>query len=227
MNITSILFIRTLLSYSVVIVALRILGKRQVGELQPSELVVAIMISDIASIPLGDPALPISSGIVPILTLMFAEISVALISLKIPKVRKLLTGTPAVIIKKGVICREEMKKNRYNLEDLAEALRMKDCFSLDDVYMAILETNGSLSVVLKSDARPPTTKELGIVVTQESLPHVIIADGKKYTEHMQEAGVNQGWLDKILKENKVQNEKDVFLLTVDEQKEIFIQKKED
>lgn len=227
MNIISTLFVRTLLSYSIVIFALRVLGKRQVGELQPSELVVAIMISDIASIPLGDPSLPISSGIVPILTLMFAEISLALVSLKVPKIRKILTGSPAVIIKKGVICRDEMKKNRYNLEDLAEGLRMKDCFSPDDVYMAVLETNGSLSVILKSDARPPTTKELGIDAPQESLPHVIIADGKKYAEHMQEAGVNQGWLDKILKENKVHNEKEVFLLTVDEQKNIFLQKKEE
>ena len=225
-DITSILFIRTFLSYCLVVFALRILGKRQVGELQPSELVVAIMISDIASIPLSDSSLPMSSGIVPILTLMFAEVAMSVLALKFPKIRKLLTGTPAVIINKGTICREEMKKNRYNLEDLAEALRMKDYFSVDDVYMAILETNGSLSVIPKAESRPPTAEELGVKAEQETLPHVIIADGKKYTEHMKEAGVDDNWLKKAMNENGISKCENVFLLTVDANKEITIQKKE-
>ena len=138
MNIISTLFVRTLLSYSIVIFALRVLGKRQVGELQPSELVVAIMISDIASIPLGDPSLPISSGIVPILTLMFAEISLALVCLKVPKIRKILTGSPAIIIKKGVICREEMKKNRASAEKYTQLLMIPMSVDVSDVELATI-----------------------------------------------------------------------------------------
>ncbi len=218
-------FVRTLVSYALVVFALRIMGKRQVGELQPSELVVAIMISDLATIPMSDPALPLLSGIVPILTLIAAEMSASLLSLKFPKIRKILTGSPAVIIKKGVICREEMRKNRYNLEDLAEGLRMKDYFDVDDVYMAILETNGSLSVIPKAGFNPPTADDAGIKTNQQTLPHVIIADGKKYPEHMKEAGVNDDWLKKQLSDRKVTNENDVFLLTVDGDKKVTLQMK--
>lgn len=224
-NDTAISFVRTVISYVLVVFALRIMGKRQVGELQPSELVVAIMISDLATIPMSDPALPLTSGIVPILTLIAAEISASLLSLKFPKIRKALTGAPAVIIKKGVICREEMRKNRYNLEDLAEALRMKDYFDVDDVYMAILETNGSLSVIPKAGKHPPTADDLRVKTSQQTLPHVIIADGKKYPEHMQEAGVNDGWLKKQLEQHNVSDCNEVFLLTVDGDKNVTLQMK--
>lgn len=220
---TAISFIRTVTAYILVIFALRIMGKRQVGELQPSELVVAIMISDLATIPMSDPALPIASGIIPILTLIMAEILASICSLKSQKIRKLLTGSPAVIIKKGVICREEMRKNRYNLEDLAEALRGKDIFDTDDVYMAILETNGSLSVIPKAGKRAPTASELGLPHNQPTLPHVIIADGKIYPKHMQEAGVNEEWLKKQLKEKNISSYSDVFLMTVDGDKKVTIQ----
>ncbi len=218
-------FVKTIIAYILVVFALRVMGKRQVGELQPSELVVAIMISDLATIPMSEAALPLSSGVVPILTLIAAEIAASIVSLKSPKIRKLLTGAPSVIIKKGTICREEMRKNRYNLEDLAEALRGKDIFDVEDVYMAILETNGSLSVIPKADKRQPTASELGLPHTQTFLPHVIVADGKLYETHMKEAGVDKNWLAGQLKENKIRSVKDVFLLTVDENKKVTIKRK--
>ncbi len=216
-------FVRTVIAYALVVFALRVMGKRQVGELQPSELVVAIMISDLATIPMSDPALPLSAGIVPILTLILAEITASICSLKSQKIRKLLTGSPAVIIKEGVLCREEMKKNRYNLEDLAEALRGKDIFDTDDVYMAILETNGSLSVIPKSGKRTPSAEELGLPHKQATLPHVIIPDGKVYPEHMQEAGVDDKWLKKLLKGKNISTVQDVFLLTVDGDMKVTVQ----
>ena len=226
MDITAISFVRTLIAYVLVVFALRIMGKRQIGELQPSELVVAIMISDIASIPLSDSALPFTSGFVPILTLISAEILASLLSLKFPKIRKAISGTPSVIIKNGEIQAEEMRKNRYNLEDLAEALRMKDYFSIDEVHTAVLETNGSLSVIPMADAKTPTTSELGIKTKQQTLPHVIIADGQVYSEHMKEAGVDERWLKVKLKENNVSSPQEVFLLTVDGDKNVAFQKKE-
>lgn len=222
---TAISFIRTLILYALVIFALRIMGKRQVGELQPSELVVAIMISDLAAIPMSDTAIPLASGVIPILTLISAEIVLSLCSLKSRLLRRVLTGSPAVIIKNGTICREEMQKNRYNLEDLAEALRMKDVFDTDDVYMAILETNGSLSVIPKADKRSLTAQDFNLPHNQETLPYVIIADGKLYKEHMQEAGVDKGWLNKQLKSKNVNDINDVFLLTVDDNKKVTLQMK--
>ena len=201
------------------------MGKRQVGELQPSELVVAIMISDLAAIPMSDAGLPLAGGIIPILTLISAEIIASICSLKSEKIRKVLTGTPAVIIRNGVICREEMKKNRYNLEDLSEALRMKDYYDTDDVYMAILETNGSLSVIPKAGKRPLKAEDFELENEQETLPFVIIADGKVYKKHLAEAGVNETWLSKVLKEKKITNTDDVFLMTVDGNKKITLQMK--
>lgn len=213
-------FIRTIIAYILVIFALRIMGKRQVGELQPSELVVAIMISDLATIPMSDPALPLLGGIVPILTLITAEVIASVVSLKSPTIRRILSGSPSVIIKNGEIQIDEMRKNRYNLEDLAEALRGKDVFDVGDVYVAVLETNGSLSVIPKADKRVPTAEDMELPDKQATLPHVIIADGKVYPEHMKEAGVDEGWLSKVLKENGTGNAKNVFLLSVDGDKKV-------
>ena len=224
---TAISFIRTIIAYVLVVFALRVMGKRQVGELQPSELVVAIMISDLAAIPLSDSALPLSSGVIPILTLIVTEIISSLLSLKLPAVRRLLTGSPAVIIKNGVIQRKEMRKNRYNLEDLAEALRMKDYFDMGDVHTAILETNGSLSVLPKSDKRALDAQDLKLPEKQQTLPHVIIADGKLYTEHMKEAGVDIAWVEKQVKKKKTGEYRDIFLLTVDGQGKVTIQRKDE
>ncbi len=202
------------------------MGKRQVGELQPSELVVAIMISDLATIPMSDSAIPLANGIIPILTLIASEIVASICALKSPKIRKILTGAPSVIIRNGKIDRKEMSKNRYNLEDLAEALRMKDYFSFDDVYMAILETNGTLSVIPKSPKRTPTAEELNLPENQETLPFVLIADGKVYPKHLKEAGVNEDWLKKELKKRDIKNVKEVFLMTVNSNGQIGVQKRE-
>lgn len=219
-------FVRTLLLYVLVISALRIMGKRQVGELQPGELVVAIMISDLGAIPLGDTSLPLGSGVVPILTLIGAELVLSIISLKSDKVRRILTGTPSVIIKNGIIQAEEMRKNRYNLEDLAEGLREKDCYDVSDVHTAILETNGSLSVILKGDKRPIKAEDINLPFRQETLPYVLIADGKVYPEHLTEAGVSRKWLDSAIRKQGGKRAEDFFLLTLCDGK-VFAQLKED
>lgn len=208
-------FVRTVILYAFVVFALRIMGKRQVGELQPSELVAAIMISDLATIPMSETAIPLANGIIPILTLIAIEIVSSICALKSPKLRKILTGAPSVIIRNGKIDREEMRKNRYNLEDLAESLRMKDYFNFEDVYMAILETNGNLSVIPKAPKRQPKAEDLNLADNQETLPFVIIADGKVYKKHLKEAGVNEQWLKKELKNRNIKNADEVFLMTLD------------
>lgn len=218
-------FVRTLILYALVISALRIMGKRQVGELQPGELVVAIMISDLGAIPLGDTSLPLGSGVVPILTLIGAELMLSLLSLKSDRMRRLLTGSPSVLIRNGVIQADEMRKNRYNLEDLAEGLRAKDCYSVEDVHTAILETNGSLSIILKGDKRPLKAEDMNLPFRQETLPFVLIADGKIYPSHLVEAGVSERWLEKTIRKYGGKTAKDVFLLTLGDGK-VFVQLKE-
>lgn len=216
-------FLRTLILYGLVICALRLMGKRQIGELQPSELVVAIMISDLASVPMSDTAIPLANGIVPILTLIIAEVVLSYLSLKSEGVRNLLTGKPSVIIRNGVICQDEMRRARYNMEDLLEELRLKDYINIGDVYMAVLETNGELTVVPKSDKRPLKTEDLKIQSPQETIPFVLISDGKLRKQHLKESGFNIAWVEKQLKQHNISSIKDVFLLSVDDQKNMVLQ----
>lgn len=216
-------FLRTVILYGLVICALRLMGKRQIGELQPSELVVAIMISDLASVPMSDTAIPLANGIVPILTLIIAEVVLSFLSLKSEGVRNLLTGKPSVIIRNGVICQEEMRRARYNMEDLLEELRLKDYINIGDVYMAVLETNGELTVIPKSDKRPLKAEDLQIQSVQETIPYVLISDGKLRKQHLKESGFNMVWVEKQLKRHNISSIKDVFLLSVDDQQNMVLQ----
>lgn len=216
-------FLRTVILYGLVICALRLMGKRQIGELQPSELVVAIMISDLASVPMSDTAIPLANGIVPILTLIIAEVVLSYLSLKSEGVRNLLTGKPSVIIRNGVICQEEMRRARYNMEDLLEELRLKDYINIGDVSMAVLETNGELTIVPKSDKRPLKAEDLQIKSAQETIPYVLISDGKLRKQHLKESGFNMVWVEKQLKRHNISSVKDVFLLSVDDQQNMVLQ----
>lgn len=153
-------FLRTALLYIIVVLGLRIMGKRQIGEMQPSELVVAIMISDLAAIPMQDTGISLFSGIIPILTLIVMEILLSQISLKSKKFRRLVTGKPSVIIHNGKLLREEMQKIRFNMDDLKEQLRIQGYTKVSDINFAILETNGQLSIIPKPKSKPATIKDV-------------------------------------------------------------------
>lgn len=218
-------FLRTIILYSLVIFAMRLMGKRQIGELQPSEVVVAIMISDLASVPMSDTAIPLANGIIPILTLIIAEVVISYINLKSEKMRNLVTGKPSVIIKNGIICQDEMLKSRYNLEDLLEDLRLKNYLSIGDVYMAMLETNGELTVIPKAGKRPLKAEDFQIPPNQETMPYVLVSDGKIRKNHLKESGFNIAWIEKQLKAYNIKSVKEVFLLTVDDEQNIVMQVK--
>ncbi|MDR0931383.1 MAG: DUF421 domain-containing protein [Clostridiales bacterium] len=149
----SVLFARTVILYVLVIIAMRIMGKRQIGELQPSELVVTIMISDLASIPMQTSGVPILAGVIPILTLVVAEIMLSFIALKFPKMRKVISGEISVVVHNGKINHNEMEKLRMNMDDLMEELRLANCPNVKDVQLAMVETNGKLSVQPKKSAQ--------------------------------------------------------------------------
>lgn len=174
----SITFLRTIILYLLVVVGLRIMGKRQIGEMQPSELVVAIMISDLASIPMQDIGIPLLSGIIPIFTLIIMEIVLSQISLKSRKFRNMLTGKPNVIIHNGHLLREEMKKLRFNNDDLKEQLRIQGYVKIDDIQYAILETNGQLSIIPKPKKHEATVEDVEKSV-EDSMEKHIKKKGKK------------------------------------------------
>ena len=221
----SILFVRTLIIYAVVIFSLRIMGKRQIGQLQPSELVVAIMISDLATMPMSDVSTPLLYGIVPIFTLVIAEMLLSFLSLKSEWIRVLLSGKPQVVVKNGKLRRKELMHARVNTDDLLEELRKAGYFSLSSVDTVILETSGTLSVIPKSDDALPTNKDLKLKVPQQEIPYIYIADGKLRRSEIVRSGKNKVWINKVLKEHSIERIQDVFILSEDGEGKIFIQKK--
>lgn len=218
-------FVRTVFLYIFVIIAIRLMGKRQIGELQPSELVVAIMISDLATVPVSDIAIPLLNGIIPIITLVILEVIISFINLKSEKFRNIFTGKPTYLIKNGILQEEEMRKLRYNIEDLLSELRLKDVTDISTVYTAILETNGELSVVVKAPNKTLTATDLNLKTSQEKIPLILISDGIVRNNHLLEANKDIKWLKKELKKRNITNLKDVFIMSYDESGKIFIQTK--
>ena len=221
-----VIVIRTLILYAVVILSLRIMGKRQIGELQPSELVVAIMISDVATVPMQSLDTPLLLGIFPVLTLLFAEVITSYASIKSGVLRKFIMGEPSIIIYDGVICEKELVRQRFNLSDLLEELRLLGCFDISDVLVAVLETSGKLSVIPRDDARAVTVRDLNLSnVRKEGLPFTIILDGKLNHSELTRAGRTK---EEILKEVQSQGAKkisDVLIASIDTEGEMFVQLK--
>ena len=221
-----IIIIRTLILYAVVVTSVRLMGKRQIGELQPSELVIAIMISDVATIPMDNLGVPLINGIIPVLTLLFAEVGLSYASMKSKKVREAVVGKPSILIRNGVIDNVEMERLRFNLDDLTEELRLNSITDIKDVDFAILETDGRLSVILKTEAQPVTIKDLNLPADKQTVPCIVIQDGKIIDNELKRSGKSVTWLKKQLRNNKVKSIDDVFLASVDSNNSLFVQLKQ-
>lgn len=222
-----ILVIRTLILYGTVIMSLRVMGKRQLGELQPSELVVAIMISDLASVPMQAIDIPILSGIIPVFTLIIAEVFISYLSLKSKKVRKFLSGEPSIVVYDGRINERELRRQRFNINDLLEELRLNSCHDISDVAVAVIETSGKLSVIPKDKARGVTVEDMNIKNPRhEGLPCTLISDGSINKEELSRSGKSEEWLKAELKKQGIKNIKQVFIASLDAENELYIQKKE-
>ncbi len=221
-----VILVRTVLLYLLVVVAMRMMGKRQVGELQPSELVTAIMISDVASIPMQNTGVPLMSGVVPILTLLAAELTVSFVSLKSRKVRRLFSGKPSVIIRHGRIDEKEMKKQRFSIDDLMEELRINGYSDISQVESAMLETNGQISVIPKTFSRPVTVADLELDVDEELVPHTVIFDGEIDLKELENSGKTEEWLKNQLSANGIEKAEKVFMATIDSSGNLFVQTKE-
>lgn len=219
-----VLVVRTLILYGVVIAAMRIMGKRQLGELQPSELVVAIMISDLASVPMQAIDIPLLSGIVPVLTLIVAEVFMSYMSLKSKRVRKFLSGEPSIVIYNGHINEGELARLRFNINDLLEELRLNNCHDVSDVEVAVLETSGKLSVIPKDSARGVTVEDLGLTdVRRDGLPCTLISDGTLNKHELGRSGKDIAWLERELKKRHIDGIENVFIASLDAEDELYIQ----
>lgn len=221
-----IIVLRTILLYVTVIISLRVMGKRQLGELQPSELVVAIMISDLASVPMQDVDIPLLWGVLPVLTLIVAEVILSFLSLKSKNARQLLTGEPSIVIYNGLIIKKELEKLRFNVNDLLSELRLNGYHDITDVAAAVVETSGKLSVIPKSSAAGLTMDDLSRTSPKtEGLPCILISDGVIDSNELKRSGHSQQWLEKELKARGINNFKNIFLLSLNADGEIFIQLK--
>ena len=207
-------YIRTIILYLVLIAGMRILGKRQIGQLEPSEFVLAMLIADLASIPMQDSGIPLLSGLVPIVTILSLELTLSGLTMASVKFRRLLCGKPVILIENGRLVQENLRRTRISLDELTAKLRLKDVLDLTAVQYAILETDGSLSVFPFPKNMPAPAKEAGIQVKKQYLPVTIIEDGFLSRENLGKSGKDEAWLQAVLARNR-STLSDTFLLTVD------------
>jgi uncharacterized membrane protein YcaP (DUF421 family) len=213
---------RTILLYSAVLLLMRIMGKREVGKLSLFDLVVAIMIAELAAIPMEDTSVPLHHGLLPITILVLLEIGLSIVTLKSQKARRIIEGTPSIIIEQGKIMEEQMRRMRYNIDDMITQMRDKGTFNIDDVEYAILETNGKLSIIPKAAKRPVTPEDLGMQPSYEGLPIPLVVDGAVQGENLALSGKNYTWLEKSLAKNPGCNVKDVLYATLDTKGKLIV-----
>ncbi len=217
---------RTVTLYLLIILGIRLMGKRQVGELEPSELVFTLLIADLAAVPMQDFGIPLLTGVIPIITLLCVTLLISILTMRSIKFRAVLCGVPSIVVRDGKLCQDEMRKNRFTLDELSEELRLQGVSDIQTVKYAILETNGQLTVLLKAEEMPLTAKQAGLKPQETGLPTLIISDGRLLARNMKSRGLDDKWLEKQLQQNHVKRVKEVFALSVDESGTVFFAKKE-
>lgn len=220
-------FVRTIILYIILMFGLRLLGKRQIGDFEPSELVLTLIISDLASVPMQDYGTPLVNGVLPILTLLSLSMLVSFLSLKSVRFRAIVCGKPALIVHDGKILQQSMAKNRITVDELFEQLRTQGYSNLRAVKYAILETNGQLSILPYTRESPLTPQGAGLnLVDRVTLPMLIIDDGRILDENLAISGHDHAWLNEKLRENGLTTAQEVFFLTVDETDSVICIRKE-
>lgn len=217
--------IRSTILYLLLILGVRLMGKRQLGEMEPSEFVMTMLLANLAAIPMQDSALPLLSGLVPILTVFSLELVLAFLNLKSIRLRKLLCGKPIILINNGVINQQGLRVTRITVDELTEHLRENGVMELDTVKYAILETNGKISTFLYGRESPPAAKDLGIRTEDPNLPFTLISDGRILHDNLKAAGRDRRWLDQELSRANC-SPSDVFLLTVDSAGKTYLVRKD-
>ena len=218
-------YFRTIVLYLVLIFVIRLMGKRQIGQMEPSEFVVTMLVANLAAIPMQDGAIPLYSGLVPILTVLGVELVLSFLSLKSVVIRKLLCGKPVILIENGKIMQDNLRKTNVTMDELTGHLREQGVLDLQTVQYAILETNGNLSVFPYPKHMPASAKDAGIQAASQFIPLTIVSDGYLSRENLQKAGKDEGWVNKVLTQNNA-TLKTTWLLTVDGRDHILFLPKE-
>ena len=208
-------YIRTAILYLLLIIGVRLMGKRQVGQMEPAEFVVTMLVANLASIPMEDEGIPLFSGVIPILTVLGLELVLSSVSVLSIGLRRLLCGKPVILIENGHILQENLRRTRITADELSGHLRLKDVLDLSTVQYAILETSGDLSVFLFPEHSPATAKDAGITTGNQGLPVTVIEDGKLLRQNLPHANKDTAWVRRTLKQHRT-TVRDTFLLTVDE-----------
>ncbi len=222
-----IVLFRAIVLYFIVVFIMRIMGKRQIGQLQPFELVIALMISELAAMPMQNTGIPLFHGIIPIITLLVLQVLISALQLKSEVARLIFCGKPSILIEKGKINIKELKNNRLNLNDLLEELRLKDYYNLDDIEYAILETGGQISIIPKSELDPATRKDLSVKTNQDMLPVTLILDGRINDKNLKLIKKDKSWLNNQLNKKNISSADQVLLALLDSQGNFVYQLKEE
>ena len=218
-------FFRAILLYIIVLIVMRLMGKREIGPLQPFELAISIMIADLASIPMTDTGVPISNGIIPILGLLVMHLVISVVNLKSIKAREIICGKPRILIYRGKIDEKALKKERFTINELEERLRGNNVVNLCDVEYAILETSGNITVIQKPEKRNTIPEDFNIVPDYEGISYDLVVDGKIMDENLKKLGKNYQWLKKQVEKFNIRPE-EALVVTIDAKGQIFCQEKE-
>lgn len=220
-----ILIFRAVFLYIFVIIVMRMMGKREIGQLQPYELAITLIISELVTLPMENTGIPLVSGIIPVLVITFTQMLLSFITTKSQFMQDLISGTYTIIIENGNLIEKNMLKQKYTIVELLEQLRLNGVSKISDVQYAILETSGQLSVILKEPKRPVTAEQMNINTSYEGLPISLILDGKLVTRNIDNIKITEKEVKEYLKTNELKLE-DVFYLSVDAQKEYYLQRRE-
>lgn len=217
-------FVRAILLYILVLIVMRLMGKREIGQLQPFELAISIMIADLASIPMTDSGIPITNGIIPILGLLVMHLLISLLNMKSMRAREIICGKPSILVYRGKINEEALKKERFTINELEERLRGNNVINLGDVEYAILETSGQVTVIQKPNKRNTIPEDFNIMPEYEGIPYDLVIDGKIMYQNLREIGKDEKWLRNQVEKFNIKPE-EALVVTMDGKGQFFCQAK--
>ena len=217
-------FIRTIILYIIVLIVMRFMGKREIGQLQPFELVISIMIADLATLPMAEPGIPITNGIIPILGLLVMHLTISVLNLKNVKIREIICGKPSILIYRGRINEKNMRKERFTINELEERLRGNNVFNIGDVEYAILETSGQITVIQKPNKRNSIPEDFEIMPEYEGIAYDLVVDGKVMKQNLEKLDKDYNWLVKQISAFGIKPE-EALIATIDGKGNFFCQEK--
>ena len=215
-------FFRAIVLYILVLVVMRLMGKREIGQMQPFELAISIMIADLATLPMTETGVPISNGIIPILGLLVMHLTISILNLKSTKAREIICGKPAILIFRGKVDEKVLKKERFTINELEERLRTNNIFNIGDVEYAVLETSGQVTVIPKPNKRATTPEDFNIEPKYEGIPYDLVVDGKVMYKNLEKLGKNYVWLQKQTEKFGIRPEQ-ALIVTIDGDNQFFCQ----